>query len=124
MDPITIILEALAVGVKATIGDAVKDTYNGLKTLIQRKFSDKAEANMALNKYEEKPEVWKAPLEDSLKEAAAEKDEEIIKAAQKLLEQAKPEEAAEGKFKVIFQGTVEKIGAVGDNAKVDMRDVK
>ena len=94
MDPITLILTALATGATKAAGEAVPDVYKGLKTLIQKKFAGKPEAEMALTKHEEKPEVWKEPLKEALAESGIDKDEEILKAAQALLEQLKPEAAA------------------------------
>ena len=46
-------------------------------------------------------------------EAGADKDEEIIQAAQELLKQLKPEESASGKYNIVFQAEVKGI-QVGD----------
>ncbi len=106
MDPVVLITGALAAGAAAAAKDAgknaVKDVYNGLKALIKRKFSEKKkpEGETALVKYEEKPEVWKAPLEDSLVESGVDKDADIIAAAQRLMELIQPRQAAEGKFNI------------------------
>ncbi|MEA5509546.1 hypothetical protein VB715_07200 [Crocosphaera sp. UHCC 0190] len=110
MDPVSIILSALVAGGAKTAGDVAQDAYNGLKALIKRKFESQGKSDSAtiLDKYEQKPEKTKALLEDELTEVGADQDEEIIKAAQKLLEQLKPQEAAEGKFNVkISGGTVQ-----------------
>lgn len=108
MDPVTLILAALvagaAVGAQSTASQAIQDAYSGLKTLIQRKFAGKPEAEVALKKHEQKPDVWKAPLEEELKETGADKDDEIIKAAQKLMALVQPEQAAMGKFNVRVSG--------------------
>ncbi|MFB8790083.1 MAG: hypothetical protein U7123_14800 [Potamolinea sp.] len=127
MDPLSCILLALANGaanfaasklaqdvankaVQTAADLVVPDAYNSLKALIKRKFESQGKSDSAtiLDKYEEKPEKTKALLEDELKEAGADQDEEIIKAAQKLLEQLNPQEAAEGKFNIqISGGTVQ-----------------
>src|SRR5687768_13584011 len=56
MDPLTLILAALGAGAaaaaKETASGAVKDAYQGLKTLIQRRFAGKPEAEIALVKHE------------------------------------------------------------------------
>jgi hypothetical protein len=44
---------------------------------------------MALAKHEEKPKVWEEPLKEALAESGIDKDEEILKAAQALLDQIK-----------------------------------
>ncbi|MCM0591383.1 MAG: hypothetical protein KA716_14620 [Gloeotrichia echinulata DEX184] len=110
MDPISLILGALGAGA-AKIGEGVaQDAYKGLKALIKHKFErqGKSDSVTILDKYEQKPEKTKALLEDELTEIGADKDEEIIKLAQKLMEQLNPQEAGEGKFSVqISGGTVQ-----------------
>lgn len=89
MDPITLILTALITGTAKAAGDAAPDAYKGLKALIQKKFAGKPEAEMALAQHEEKPKIWEAPLKEALAESAVDKDEEILKAAQALLDKIK-----------------------------------
>lgn len=106
MDPIALILSALVAGAAKTAGDVAQDTYNGLKALIKRKFESqgKSDALTILEKYEQKPEKTKPLLEDELMEVEIDKDPEIIKAAQTLLEQLNPQQAAEGKFNISISG--------------------
>ena len=123
MDPITLILTALATGAtfvaKETVSEAIKDAYHGLKARIQRKFAGKPDAELVLAKHEEKPEIWKAPLTDALIETAADQDEEIIKAAQKLMTLVNPQQAAMGKYNVQITGDVQ--GFIqGNNVQVTM----
>ncbi len=106
MEPITLITSALTAGIaalgKETVKAGAKDAYNGLKALVARRFKDKKneEGALALKKHEQKPEVelWGKALEDELLETGAEKDAEIIKAAQELMNMLKPRQAATGKF--------------------------
>ena len=122
MDPISIILSALASGAAKSVlpaliegavkpaADVAQDAYNGLKALIKRKFESQGKSDSVpiLDKFEQKPEITKPLLESELTEVGADKDEEIIKLAQKLMEQLNPQEAAEGKFSVqISGGTVQ-----------------
>ncbi|MBD2578935.1 hypothetical protein [Oscillatoria sp. FACHB-1406] len=119
MEPLSIILAALATAAtKIAASKAaetatnlfIPDAYNGLKNLIKQKFEAKGKSNSSaiLDKYEEKPEKTKALLEDELKEAGIDRDDEIIKAARELLEQLNPQEANDGKFNVhISGGTVQ-----------------
>ena len=110
MEPISLILTALVAGSAKACGDAVPDAYSGLKALIKRKFESqgKSDSVTILDKYEKKPEKTKPLLEDELTEAGVAQDEEIIKLAQKLLEQLNPQEAVEGKFNLqISGGTVQ-----------------
>lgn len=89
MDTITLIPTALAAGAtliaKGTADEAIKDAYKSLKALIQCRFAGKLKAEMVLSEYESKPNVWEAPLREVLTETAADKDKEIIKAAQKFM---------------------------------------
>ncbi|MDJ0743564.1 MAG: hypothetical protein QNJ32_09390 [Xenococcaceae cyanobacterium MO_167.B27] len=113
MEPISLIIAALVAGAAKAAGDAAPDAYNGLKTLIKRKFSGDPKAEMVLEEHETDPETYEAALKKKLAEAGADKDEEIIKAAQELLKQLKPEESKAGKYNVVFQGEVKGI-QVGD----------
>lgn len=109
MDPITLILSALLAGATAaakdTASEVVKDAYHGLKALIQSKLSGKSDADKALSDYEKKPEGWREDrVKEALTEAAADKDDAIIKAAQALLAKADPQGHAQGKYNVQFSG--------------------
>lgn len=137
MEPVFLILSALGAGASALgagasvlgasplalkagetlVQNVAQDVYNSLKASIKRKFESQGKSDLAiiLDKYEQKPEKTKPLLEDELIEIGADRDEEIIKLAQKLLEQLKPQEAAEGKFLVqISGGTVQ--GLTQNNA--------
>lgn len=94
MDPntITLIVSALAIGTSAAASRAVKDSYNTLKKLIQNKFGDVPDFKLVLIKYEEEPEVWKAPLRYELTKVHADLDEEIVKAAREVITLAKPQQ--------------------------------
>ncbi len=123
MDPLTLILMALASGVTAATqevdSEAVKDAYHGLRALLQSKFAGQPEAELVLAKHEEKPKVWEAPLKEALVEVAADQDEEIIRAAQKLMGQLNPQQAVAGKYNVQITGKVQGF-VLGDNAQVEM----
>ncbi|MFM6350083.1 MAG: hypothetical protein ACKPFK_33830, partial [Dolichospermum sp.] len=65
-----------------------------LKTLIKKKFAEqgKTDSSTILDKFEQKPEKTKALLEDELLESGLDtldKDDEIIKLAENLLNQVK-----------------------------------
>lgn len=123
MDPITLILSALAAGAAAaakdTASEAIKDTYQGLKVLVQRHFSGKPRAEMVLDEYEKEPGVWKEPIKKALTETGIDKDEAIVKAAQALMAKVDPQAAAQGKFNINISGSVEG-QVIGDHAQVTM----
>lgn len=103
MDPISIILSALASGAAQKVlpalvegaakpaGDMAQDAYNGLKTLIKRKFESQGKPASAaiLDMHEQKPELTQPLLKNELAEVGADKDEEIVKQAQNLLDKIK-----------------------------------
>ncbi|MEH2203217.1 MAG: hypothetical protein V7K53_03925 [Nostoc sp.] len=84
--------------------------------MIKKKFENEPKAQMVLEEHETDPETYEAPLKKKLAEAGADKDTEIIKLAQELLKQEKPEESAAGKYNTVFQGEVKGI-QVGDRNK-------
>jgi len=113
MNPIPLILTALASGAlliaKETASEAIRDVYHGLKKLVQRKVAGKQDAGHVLTRYEQSPESWRIPLESMLTEAAADKDEEIIKTAQKLMALMNPKKAAMGEYDVQIHGSVQEV---------------
>ncbi len=126
MEPASLIVGALAAGAAVAAKDVgksvVKDSYDGLKQLVVNLFKQKKNdtGEMAVEKFESKPEVWKGPLEDALAETGADMDENIIKAARQLMELIEPKQAAMGKFNVQaknVQGVVqaEKIDSLTQN---------
>lgn len=122
MDPVSLIVAALAAGastaLKDTAGEAIKDAYAGLRSLLKRKLGDKQAAQVALDKHEEAPEVWEKPLEAEIKEAGVADDEEVVRAAQEVMKLADPEGAEAGKYNVTISGG--KGIVVGDHAHVEM----
>jgi hypothetical protein len=96
-------------------GSAVKDAYEGLKALIKNKFAEqgKDDPSTIIEKFEKKPEVTKPLLEDELKEAGVEKDEEILKKAEEILKKEDPEGFQGGKYNIHITGGIQ--GVVGEN---------
>jgi disulfide oxidoreductase YuzD len=120
MEPISVILAALAAGAvaaaKDTAGTAVKDAYEGLKALIKKKFAEKGKTDDSdiVDKHEKKPdsEGVKTLLKEELLEAKIDRDAEVIKTAEELLKQLKPEEFAAGKYNINVGDDIK--GMVGD----------
>ena len=104
MDPVSLILAALAAGAlaatKDTASQAIKDTYTGLKTLVLKHFAKKPQAEMALQEYEKDEDTWKKPLQKALVEVGADQDEAIVRQSQQMLKLVNPQQAAQGKFNV------------------------
>ena len=123
MDALSLILAALATGaaasVKDTASELVKDSYSGLKALIQRKFASKSKAERVLIEYEEDPETYEKPLKKALIEEHIDQEGEIIAAARNLMTLAQPQQAAMGKYNVQIVGNVQGY-AQGDYQQVTM----
>lgn len=117
MEPMTIILTALVAGAAKAAGDAAPDAYKGLKALIQKKFAGKPVAEAMLEEHEKDPETYAAPLKKNLVEAGVDQDAEILKAAQVLLEQLKPEATVPGTIN-IGQGAKGIIGQTVTDATI------
>ena len=90
MDPITLIVTALAagaaLGVKDTASATVTDAYAGLKTLVRRRLGGAPHAELVLAEHERAPETWQAPLMTELADAGADRDRDLVAAAQALLD--------------------------------------
>jgi hypothetical protein len=90
MDPITLIVTALAagaaLGAKDTASTVVRDAYAGLKALVKKRLGGDPEVELVLAKYEKAPQTWQAPLMAELAQAAADRDPDVIVAAQALLD--------------------------------------
>jgi hypothetical protein len=113
MDPVSMILSAL---VASAADNVAQDACSGLKNLIKRRFEKqgKAEAGYVLDKHQEKPEAWQEPLKEELIQAGADRDEEILQAAKKLLELANAEKSAKGQYNAQITGDVK--GFVQENS--------
>src|SRR3954454_9760425 len=94
MDPVTLIVAALAAGagagVRDTAAQAVKDAYAGLKALVLRRVKDTPAGEMAVVEHEKDPDTWSAPLAKTLTTTGADRDPELIASAQRLLELLDP----------------------------------
>lgn len=120
---ITLILTALTTGaaasVKETASAAVKDTYSGLKSLLQRRFEGKPKAQAALENHEEDPENYEKPLAKVLADAYIDQDQEILDVAQHLMALIHPQQVGMGKYNIQITGNVQGY-AQGDHQQVNM----
>ena len=92
MEPIlTAIVAALTASGKDVVQKALKDSYNGLKELLRRKFGAQSDLVEAVEGLEKKPEssARRATVQEELQEAKADADSEIVAAAEALLDQLK-----------------------------------
>jgi hypothetical protein len=108
MDPITLIVAALAAGAASGLTDtassAIKDAYAGLKALVRKKLGGGASTDMILAEHEQAPQTWKDPLAAKLAGAAADQDDSLIAAAQALMSLVDAAGAQAGKYSVDARG--------------------
>lgn len=85
---------------KDGIDQAIPDTYQKLKGLLRKRFEETQDgkkaalANVVLEKYEEDPTVWRAPLAQELIRADIDQDQQIVETVQKLASLVTPKDAA------------------------------
>ena len=115
-----IIIPAIA-GALGNLGSAaVLGAYQAVKTLVQRKFGADHKMTKAIEELEQEPDSdgRKLVLQEAAKKAGADKDEEIIKAAQALLDAVKAQpggaEAVQNIVKQIVIGKKNIVAGVGD----------
>ena len=109
MEPVTLILAALAAGgstgLTETVSQGTQDAYAALKALVLRRVKDTPAGEVAVVEHEKDPETWQAPLAKSLTAAGVEQDQELIAAAQRLLQIVDPEGARAGTYTVNIAAT-------------------
>lgn len=88
MEPISIILAALAGGAaalsKGMLSEASKDLYSSLKTHLRRKLAGNPQGQMTLAEYEGDPKTWELPLKKILTQVGADRDKEILNTSRQL----------------------------------------
>lgn len=123
MDEVTLIVSAVVAGLTTAATDvtkmAVKDTYELFMNRLKKKVEDKEDAQEALAGVEKKPEseARQAVLKEELAEMDVERDEELIRLAQRFLAQVDREGAQSGKYNVSITGGQGFV--IGDNAQVE-----
>lgn len=121
MDPVTLIVAALAAGASAgaisalqdDVKDAVKSAYAKLRGLVKKKVAGNQAAEVALAEYDADPATWEAPLTAKLKQAGAADDADLVAAARALMDLVDQAGARAGKYSVTIKDS--KGVQVGDN---------
>ena len=108
MDPVTLIVTALAAGAAAgvteSVSSAVKDAYASLRALVKKRLAGPPDAELVLTRHETSPETWQAPLAAVLEEAGAEDDTDLVAAAQALMSLMDKTGTRAGKYTVDTRG--------------------
>jgi hypothetical protein len=122
MDPVTLIVTALAAGAASALQDdakgAVKTALARLRGLVKKRFKDPANGKYVLEKHASAPEIWQPALRQELTESGAGSDPDLIAAAQELMKLLDAQGTQAGKYSVSAQNST---GVqVGDhNTQVD-----
>jgi RIP homotypic interaction motif len=114
MDPITLIVSALAAGASAgtvdelqdEVKDRIKAAYGKLRDLLGRRFREAGTPNAegTLADYEDDPETYQKGLSKKLTAAGADTDAGILSAAQALLDLVGKQGLTAGKYNVAITG--------------------
>ena len=113
MDPITLIVTALAAGASSGASSALQDdvqaaakaAYAQLRRLVTTCVAGQPGAELVLAQYENDPRSWEPPLAKMLTDADAASDHNLLAVAGALLELADAVGAAEGKYQVTISGS-------------------
>jgi len=108
MDPITLIVAALAAGASAgaiealkdDVKDAAKAAYAKLRGLVRKRVAGRSDGELALERYEAAPQKWESVLTGELTEAGAADDADLVAAAKALMELVDGAGARAGKYNV------------------------
>jgi len=121
MDPVSLVVAALAAGAAAaakdTAAQVVKDAYEGLKSLVRRKAAGDPDAAEVLDRHEDSPAAWDEQLRRTL-DAPDRVDHEVVLSAQRLLALLDAAGSQEGKYQVTVTGG--KGAVIGDHAQVEI----
>ena len=104
MDPVTLIVTALAAGAASALQDgasaAVKDAYAQLKNLVRNRFAYRPKGQLVLAEHQAAPQTWEAPLAAELSASDAESDADLVAAAQALMSLLDESGSRSGKYLV------------------------
>jgi hypothetical protein len=109
MDPVTLIVTALAAGAASALQDDAKGTVKAalarLRALAKKRLAGRPGGEVVLAQHELTPAVYERPLEHELVEAGAGADTELIGAAQELMKLLDEHGTAAGKYAVNIQNS-------------------
>jgi hypothetical protein len=111
MDPVTLIVTALATGASAgtiealkdDVRDSVKHAYAKLRGLAKNRVAGRPDGDLALERHQTAPQRWEPVLAAELTEAGAASDAELLAAAKALMELVDRAGARTGKYNVTIR---------------------
>lgn len=109
MDPVTLIVTALAAGAASALQDgvsaAVKDAYARVRALVAKRFAGRPAGELVLAQHETAPQTWEAPLAAELAASGAGDDAGLVAAAQALMNLVDAAGSRSGKYTVTVHGS-------------------
>jgi hypothetical protein len=109
VDPVTLIVTALAAGAASALQDgasaAVKDAYARLRAAVRKRLAGRTDGELVLARHEGAPQTWQAPLAEELSESGAGEDAGVTAAAQALMELLDVAGSQAGKYAVVVSGS-------------------
>lgn len=107
MDPVTLIVTALAAGAASALQDdakgAVATALRRLRGLAKKQLAGRANGEFVLAQHEQTPGIYQKPLEHELTEADAADNAELVSAAEELMRLIDARGTAAGKYNVTVQ---------------------
>jgi hypothetical protein len=109
MDPVTLIVAALAAGAASALQDDAKESVNTayarLRGRLAKRFTGRRVGELALAEYEAEPQMWEPQLRAELAASGAAGDPDLVDAAQSLMSLVDEAGARSGKYVVSIQGS-------------------
>jgi hypothetical protein len=117
MDPVTLIVTALAAGATKGLTDAaaaaIGDTYRQLKAAIKNRLAKHPRAESTLEDFLDDPTTYEKPMIKQISDAKLDTDEEVLHLAKTVLESADPAGAKIGKYNIDMRHV--RNAQIGDN---------
>lgn len=108
MEPVSLIMTALAAGGAAAFQDGVKDVikdgYRRLQDAVKHRLVGQPNGQLALEQHEAEPETWDKVLTAELVKSGAADDTALIETAQALLKLVDEAGTRSGKYEVTIHG--------------------
>jgi uncharacterized protein YfaP (DUF2135 family) len=113
MDPVTLIVTALAAGASAGTLEALKDdvkaavkrAHANLRGLVKKRLAGRPDGELALERHDSAPQKWESVLAGELTEAGAADDADLVAAAKALMQLVDGTGARAGKYNITIEGS-------------------
>ena len=108
MDPVSLLVTALAAGAAKGVGEtasaAVRDAYQELKARVASRFAGHAPKELVLAEHEKQPDTWRAPLTEAINESGLASDSAVLDLAERLMALLDEAGTRAGKYNVDASG--------------------